>query len=111
MDDNRTKAEIAAAIKEKTGQEVDPEKHTKAELLELAAGEGPSEPQAEPLVEVYLADDAPVAALVVSAAGGARIERAKRDRKSKKLVSGQRFARIPESEYQRLKDKFKLVKA
>ena len=115
MDENMTKAEIAAAIKERTGNDVDPEKHTKAELLELAArinaGASGDAGPAEPVVEVYLADDAPVAALVVSAAGGARVERPKRDRKTKKLLPNQRFVRIPESEYRRLKDRFKLVKA
>ena len=115
MTENMTKAEIATAIKEATGNDVDPEKHTKAELLELAAkinaGASEGAEPAEATVEVYLADDAPVAALVVSAAGGARVQRARRDRKSKKLQPNQRFARIPESEYRRLKDRYKLVRA
>lgn len=60
----------------------------------------------EAQVAVYLAEDAPVAALIW---GTVRIERAKRNDAGERL-KGQRYPEIPESAFERLAEPYKLVK-
>lgn len=83
-----SKNELAEAITALTGESVNPDSHTRAELLDLLAAA-----QGAPTVRVRLGDGAPVGALVV---GGVRIER--------ELVG-----EIAISDYEQLRDEYRLI--